>query len=168
MDKIRSGLLLAAVAVLSGSIVSRSEVTNGTVITSDLLELDYRRSMAVFEHNVVVQDQQIRIEADKIVVIFDDDRTIKSVTATGEVVIYNEDRKAECERAVYLARSGEVVLTGNDARVSRGMDSVEGKRITFWIDDERVICEPGRLIVFPARDDARSRIPAVKKREGTE
>ena len=141
------------VAILLPWGLQAADETGQTVITSDSLEFDYRRSIAVFEKNVVVEDAQIRMESDRLTVMFDETREIKSVTASGHVRLTNADRTAVCERAVYLAKTGEVVLTGN-ATVSRGRDSVSGSRITLWIDDERVLCEPGRLVVFPGAGGA--------------
>ena len=52
-------------------------------------------------------------------------------------------------------QTGEVVLIGS-ARLSRGTDALEGDKITFWINEERVICEPGRLVIFPRSREALS------------
>ena len=46
-----------------------------------------------------------------------------------------------------FAQTSEVILTG-DAEVRRGRDIVSGDRITFWLDKERMTCEPGRLVIY--------------------
>jgi lipopolysaccharide export system protein LptA len=123
-----------------------------TVITSRILDFDYQRYIAVFEGDVVVVDPRIRIESDKLTVLFDKGNEIKSATAVGDVHLYHEDKTATCRKAIYLAKSGEVLLTG-DARLVRGQDSVTGTKITFWLNEDRVTCQPGRLTIFPRSDE---------------
>lgn len=119
-----------------------------TVITAKQLEFDYQRHIAVFDDDVVVSDPEIQIESDRLVVCFDGTNDVKSVTASGRVRMRTGDKRATCDRAIYLARTGEVVLTG-DARLYRGRDHVAGEQITFWVDEDRLRCRPGRLVIFP-------------------
>jgi lipopolysaccharide export system protein LptA len=61
----------------------------------------------------------------------------------------SEDKTATCNKAVYLSETEEVVLTGN-ARLNRGRDTVTGDRITFYLDEDRVVVEGGtQLTIFP-------------------
>lgn len=118
--------------------------TNETVITSSRLVYDYGRGVAVFEKDVVAVDPEVKIETDKLTVIAEGTNAVKSVTAEGNVRITTVDKKATCDRATYVAANGELVLTGN-AKVSRGADVMEGDKITFWTNEDRVICEPGHM-----------------------
>lgn len=124
-----------------------------TEITSGQLTYDYKRSIAVFEHDVVVVDPQVRIESDTLTVLFGGTNEIKSVTALGNVRMFSEGRTAAARKAIYIAASGEILLTG-DAKLSRANDTVEGDEITFWLNEERVLCKPGRLVIYP--DENRS------------
>ena len=144
----------------SGAFVQASG-TNVTVITSERLEFDYKRYIAVFEENVVVVDPRVRIETDHLVVCFDGTNDVKSVTALGNVRIRSEDKRGYCRKAVYVARTGEVVMTG-DAKLHRSKDSVMGDLITFWLDEERMKCTPGRLIIYPKESQGAGR-PAVAR-----
>lgn len=135
--------------------------SNRTVITSDRLRYDYKRQIAVFEGNVLVQDPEVDMRADRLIVVFEHDNNIKSVTASGNVVMWQEDRVGFCEKAIYIALGGEITLYQN-ARLHRGMDSVRGEKITFWVDQERMICEPGHLTIY-AREDGAS--PLTKREE---
>lgn len=126
--------------------VANAAPTN-TVITSKRLTFDYRRSIAVFEKDVYVDDPQMKIKADKMNVIFDEENKVKSVTAIGNVHIWQGDKTATCNQAVYITLTGEVIMTGNP-RLFRGKDSLEGTKITFWTNEERVICEPARLVIY--------------------
>jgi lipopolysaccharide export system protein LptA len=129
--------------------------TNSTVITSESLSFEYGRMIAEFEGNVVVIDPEIGIRCDRMVVMFTPENEVKSITALGNVRMHSGDRRGTCERAVYAAATGEVVLTGN-ARLSRARDYVEGDSITFWLNEERVVCKPGRLVIHPASRSGRT------------
>ena len=124
--------------------------TNDTVITSRTLTFDYQRFIGVFDGDVVVVDPQIRIDADQLVVAFDKDNRIKSATATGNVRLRRDDKTGTCEKAIYLARTGEVMLLTH-ATLMRGQDEVRGDKITFYMNDDRMTCEPGYLIITPQK-----------------
>ncbi|MDA0576880.1 MAG: hypothetical protein O3B24_02145 [Verrucomicrobia bacterium] len=140
------GLMVGLAAVAPTE--AESVTADNTVITSKTLSFDYKRYVAVFEGNVVVEDSAMRMESARLNVIFDGTNQIKTVGATGNVRITHEDKIATCDRAMYVARSGEVTLTGN-AVLTRGEDSVMGEAITFWLNEDRMICTPGRLIIGP-------------------
>lgn len=150
--RVLSTCLLAA-ALVSGA--RAADPGGNTVITSDTLTIDYKRLTASFEKNVVVVDPDVKITADTINVVFTQEQTIRSVTALGNVTVLRENQKATSDKAIYLQKTGEVVLIGS-ARLSRGTDALEGDKITFWINEERVICEPGRLVIFPRSREALS------------
>lgn len=121
-----------------------------TVITSKKLTFDYGRSVAIFDGDVVAIDPQVRLECDKLAVMFDGTNDVKAVTALGNVRMTQEGKKATCDKAVYVSRLGEIVLTGN-ATLYRDKDVVKGERITFWLNDERMECTPGQLIIVPKK-----------------
>jgi len=121
-----------------------------TEVTADKLEYDLKNATATFKGNVVVKDPEITIQANSLVVLFDGDSQIERALASGDVRIKDARGVATCDKAAYGAKKGQVILSGN-ARLVRERDRVEGKRITFWLHEERMICEPGRLIIFPKR-----------------
>jgi lipopolysaccharide export system protein LptA len=129
----------------------RGTVTN-TVITSKRLEFDYKRSIAVFEDNVRVVDPQMTMTADRMNVIFDAESGIKSVTAIGHVRITQDDKAGTCGRAVYIALTGEFIMTGSP-KLQRARDTLEGTKITFWTNEDRVTCEPAMLVIYPENAD---------------
>jgi lipopolysaccharide export system protein LptA len=141
-------LCLAAVRAGAQQTTAPAAGTNPTVITSDRLEYDYPRSMAIFTGNVVVEDKDLRMWADQMTVLFSPTEDIESVTAIGHVRIEQAGREATCGKAIFLLDRNEVVLTG-DAVLKRGKDRVEGRIIQIWTDSNRMISEPGRLVAFP-------------------
>jgi len=161
---------IIVVAVMTVAMLGRAEgqiepPQEPTVITSGTLTFDYQRSIAVFEDDVVVVDPQIRMESDKLAVAFDQTNEVKSVTATGAVQLWHQDKQASCDRAIYTARTGEVILQGN-ARVRRAGDVVAGNEIIFWLNEDRMICKPGQVIFYPGKREIPQPEPAPGKSEG--
>lgn len=147
-------LTLVLFFILSGVVLVTAEPSVGnvtkTIITSDQMSYDYKRSIAIFQDNVVVVDPQVRLEADALTVLFGSTNEVKSVTAIGSVRIKSGDKSATCNKAIYIIRTGEILLTGN-AKLMRNSDALEGKQITFWVNEERVVCKPGKLTIHPSR-----------------
>ena len=121
--------------------------TNGTVITSDRLEYDFPRTLAIFTGNVLVRDEDMRMWADKMTVILTPESEIETVTAIGRVAIFQPERKAYCRKAIFLVDKNEVILTGK-AVIHQGRDRVAGEVIHIWTDSDRMVSEPGHLVVF--------------------
>jgi len=148
---IRGMIVLVSLALAAAGWAEETEkssATTNTVITSKRLMFDYRRSIAVFEEDVVVVDPQMKIKSDKMNVIFDKENNVKSVTALGNVHIWQDDKTATCNQAVYITLTGEVIMTG-EPKLHRGRDSLAGTKITFWTNDDKVTCERPHLVIFP-------------------
>ena len=145
-------MIAMALGLASAGMSAEPAGANKTVITSQRLDFDYARSIAKFEGDVVVVDPQMRMESDRLNVIFDGSNDVKSVTASGNVRMWHDDTTATCRSAIYVAGTGEVILRGN-ARLHRGKDFVKGTKITFWLNEDRMTCEPGFLVVFPKEGD---------------
>jgi lipopolysaccharide transport protein LptA len=138
---------------------------SNTVITADALVFDYGRMIGTFEGNAVVVDPQVRMTCDKLVVMFEGTNAVKSVTASGNVRVQQADKRATAERAVYIAKNGEIELSGN-ARLYRVRDTVWGDCITFWLDKETVRCVPGHMSIEPTGERRDTEIvPSVLSRK---
>lgn len=129
---------------------NESSGTNETVITSDRLEYDYSRAIAIFTGHVLVESGDLRMWSDKMTVILTPGNDIESVTAIGNVRIVQPGSHARCRKAIFLVQDNEILLTG-DAEMVQGKDRVEGRVIHIWTDSNRVVSEPGRLVVFPKK-----------------
>lgn len=124
--------------------------TNKTTITSDRLSFDYQRMTAEFEKNVVVVDSNMQLQADKLTVVFDNESSMKQAIAIGSVRLTQQDKIGTCQKAIFIAKTGEIMLVG-DAQIKRGNDLVKGDKITFWINEDRMVCEPGNLVLTPTK-----------------
>jgi lipopolysaccharide export system protein LptA len=128
---------------------------NVTVITAERLTYDHKNHYALLEENVVVIDPQMQLTSDKLLVQFeptekpDQSGKVSAIKAEGHVKMVQEDKNAECAVASYDVTSGKIVLAGNP-RVRRGRDILEGDVITFWRDQNKMICQPqARLVIYP-------------------
>jgi lipopolysaccharide export system protein LptA len=119
-----------------------------TVITSDTLVFDYGKMTAVFEGHVVVVDPEVTMTAAALIVRFDASNNVESVVASGGVEVKQLDRTGRCDQAVYTARNGSIVMTGK-AELRRALDAMQGDEIQIYVNDERVLCKPGKLVIFP-------------------
>lgn len=126
-----------------------------TVITSRRLTFDQKNQFALFEENVLVVDPSLRMRADRLTVRFGADNQAESIEAVGRVVIQQEDTIAWAGRAAYDVVSGMIFME-DSPRIKRGRDTLEGDTITFWRDDNKMICEPrARLVLFPEQETPR-------------
>jgi lipopolysaccharide export system protein LptA len=136
-----------------------------TVITSEKLTFDYTKKFAIFEQNVVVTDPQIRLLADKLTVTFDENDRARTIRAEGQVYIVQEDKRAKSKLATYDVVTGKITLEG-DPTVTRGADTLSGKTITYWRDDNRVLVDgSSRLIIKNTDKEKKSEFlgPAPRK-----
>ncbi len=138
------GLALAAQAAET----KRPRRQGKTTITSSRMEYDYKEAKIYFEENVNVNDPEFKLRADRVIVIMEGTNDIKQVRCMGNVELRSEDRTARCAEAVYTKASGKIVMTG-DATLQRANDSVWGRKITIWVDDERMECEPVNMVLSP-------------------
>ncbi len=129
-----------------------------TVVTADRLVFDYKKQYALFEGNVVVSDPEMDLKAQSLIIKFSEDSEVQSIVAKTGVIIEQSDKRAEAGVAVYDVISGKVVLEDNP-RVRRGRDILTGDTITFWRDENKMVCEPrARLIIFPEEGGSRAKL----------
>lgn len=161
-------IMLLLPFLVSGQEVKKdqAEARGITRITARKAEFDYKRSIAVFEGEVVVIDPEVKLQADRLSVSFDENKKIKQGVATGNVKIWYQDKFASGDTAVYSTKDGKFEIQGN-ALLSRKKDTIKGDKITFWIYDDRLIVEPGTLTIYPEKDGESMKdiIPDRKKSE---
>ena len=157
-------LLLAMVSAVTCAVAApsarRPRKTGDTVITSNRMEYDYTDSAVLFEENVKVVDPEFTMTADRVIVLLEGTNHLKQVRCLGNVVLVSEDRSARCAEAVYTKADGRIVMTG-DAVLQRAKDQIWGKKITIWVNDERMECEPVqmRIQTSTGKGDAKRVLP---------
>jgi lipopolysaccharide export system protein LptA len=140
---------LLAFAGLAGYAEEAVAPVGKTVITSESLVFDYGRSTCVFEGNVVVTEPRVKLECQKLYVFFDATNNVDSVVASESVKVTQSEKVGTCDKAVYTAKTGAIVMTGN-AKLKRERDTLEGDEIKIFVNSEKVMCTPGRLVFFPS------------------
>jgi len=144
-------MLLATVlgAVAATPVRKGGRKSGETVITASRMEYDYTESAVLFEENVKVVDPEFTMTADRVIVLLEGTNNLKQVRCLGNVVLVSEDRSARCAEAIYTKADGKIVMTG-DAVLQRAKDQIWGRKITIWVDEERMECEPARMVIQPS------------------
>ncbi|UCC94502.1 MAG: LPS export ABC transporter periplasmic protein LptC [Candidatus Omnitrophota bacterium] len=91
--------------------------THTTITCSGPLEIEYNEGKAVFYNNVVVEDEQGKLFADKATVFFDTKKKgmkgITKIIAEQNVKIIKDENITFAEKATYLGDEGRIVLEGS-------------------------------------------------------
>jgi len=123
-------------------------------ITSDQVEAFQQQHQVVFSGHVVATQKDIVVRGDKMTVFYVDKGqgdakgsdlgggSVDKIVVEGNVQITQGERVATGKVATYYRADNKVVLTG-DPRVVRNQDSIQGERITLFLDSEKSIVESG-------------------------
>jgi lipopolysaccharide export system protein LptA len=132
----------------------RPEKTGSIHITSDRLITDNNAGYAEFIGNVkAIQDGTV-ITSDRLKVFYKkniadkgplsvNEESIHKIIAKGNVEIKFDNRVATAQQAVYNTETMVLVLSGGDAKVISGNDSISGEKITLYRTDGRISVESG-------------------------
>lgn len=106
-------------------------------VKSNEMTADNKGKTAIFSGKVVAKQGDITIYSDKLVVNYaDKNGEVETVEALGNVRIVQQNRTGFADKAVYDSRNSRIILTGAP-RVVQGGDSISGKVITYYVDDEK-------------------------------
>lgn len=133
-------------------------------ITADRLISDSGNNQAEFVGNVRATQGKTRITADRLKIFFTGGSTasnapsaqsIEKLVASGNVEIKFDNRLAVAKQAVYITAERVLVLTGPDASVTSGENTISGEKITFYREDGRFTVEGGsggrvNAVILPA------------------
>lgn len=120
-----------------------------TEITADRIVFDEEQKYAEFDHNVKVRDPRAALDCEKVRLHLKDGNKIDWIEALSEVIIQVGERRAIADTAKYLVEEGKFVLEGSP-KVSEGRHIMTGDKITFWRDEQRMVCEPrARVLIYP-------------------
>jgi lipopolysaccharide export system protein LptA len=124
-------------------------------IKSNEMTADNRGKTAIFSGKVVARQGDITIFSDKLIVNYaEKNGEVDKVEAVGNVRIIQLNRTGIASQAVYESRDGRITLTGSpNPKVTQGLDSVSGKIITYYVDDDKSFVTGG--------GDPNSRVEAV-------
>ena len=110
-------------------------------INSQQLEADYQAKLITFIGDVVAKQKEFTLYADRLLLFIDEKvNEIEKIVARGNVRMVQENREATCHEATYYHREGTVVLEGEPV-VREGDNRVSGKRIIYYIDEQKSVAE---------------------------
>jgi lipopolysaccharide transport protein LptA len=132
-------LVAAPAATAAGDASLKGEAQ----VNADRLRVDHEHRRAEFEGNVRALYGGVALTCDRMVVTYGDGGEVKTLTATGKVVVTRGDIRATAKTATLRARGGVLVLEGAPVLV-KGTYRLSGSRI-------RVSLESGELEVEEAR-----------------
>lgn len=124
-------------------------------IVADVLTTDSQARFAEFSGKVRAAQGETVITSDRLKIFYSEQLTesgnappgegaIKKIIAGGNVRISFDNRIATAEEAVYDTDSKILVLTGPQAKISSGADSITGEKITYNRSDGRITVESGQ------------------------
>jgi lipopolysaccharide export system protein LptA len=147
-------LFLIPASVFSAAIQTHKDRSDLPItIKSNEMTADNKGKTAIFSGKVVAKQGDITIFSDKLVVSYaDKGGEVEKVEALGNVRIVQQNRTGFADQAAYDSRTGRIILTGNP-RVVQGGDSISGKIITYYVDDDKSDVSSG--------GDPKARVEAV-------
>ncbi|MFD3188833.1 lipopolysaccharide transport periplasmic protein LptA [Sedimentitalea sp. HM32M-2] len=99
-------------------------------VTADELAVNQSDGSAEFTGNVRVSQGVMRLSADRVQVIYNQDESgVERLQATGDVVLVNGPDAAQADRADYSIDTGVIVMTGN-VLLTQGPNALTSERMT--------------------------------------
>jgi len=138
-------------------------------ISADRLVYDEGQQYAQFNGNVKVRDPRVSLDCENLRLHLKEDNNIDWIEAQSKVIIQIDERetakgsekhadkatkviKAMADTAKYFVEEGKFVLEGNP-QIGEGPNIMTGERITFWRDEQRMVCEPrARILIYPTEE----------------
>ena len=111
------------------------------VITSESLEADNKKGVAIFSGNVIAEEEFL-LCSDELILGLGAGEQVDKIVATGNVVILYENKVSGADRAEYVKESRKLVLTGSAVVVECG-DRIRGERIEIFMDEDRAVVDGG-------------------------
>lgn len=139
--------LLFCLPLLIGGMTASAEGTNvafGAIkadpslpveVTADNLDVNQASGSAEFVGNVLVGQGEMRLSANRVLVIYDQVAGgIDRLEATGDVVLVSWPDAAEAQRADYTIDTGVVIMTG-DVLLTQGPNALTSERMLVNLTD---------------------------------
>ena len=138
---------------------NKSRKKGPTIINADTMDMDMKNNLITLIDNVVVDDPENKLTADKMLIYLkegkggESKKELKAIVALGNVVmsrkaLTDEDKKAgrreaRSGRADYDAASGIIIMTENPV-LYQGDNYMKGDTITLWKNSDRMKIEGNR------------------------
>ena len=138
-----------------GTTLARGQDSQKVYVTADKLIADNNAQTAEFIGNVSLKRGNGVINAEQLIIYYesktenkkveaDRKEMIKKFIARGNVRIRSDQIDARAQEAVYSRSDRTIILSGPDAQVTKGNNSLAGSKITLYIDTEDVQVAGGK------------------------
>lgn len=140
-DPTDSGSFLGSITDAAENL-SLSGVSSAIEVSADRMELDYTGGRLAYSGSVVVKHAGMVLRAREIAIEFAPGakRSLRRITANGDVHIARGQERASGGRAVYDPAKATVTLSDN-AKLGSGSNTVEGERVIVHLDSRRAVVE---------------------------
>ena len=133
-----------------------------TELTSDFIDFDYSNNLGLFVGHVRVKNADFRLHCNKMAIHLQDrnskkkdivktliassgKKDLREIVCMGNVIITRnslntsgKDERAIAGRAVYVLKDNKIILSGKNPLIISGRDSVSGKIMHVWLDQNRL------------------------------
>jgi len=123
-------------------------------ITADRLSADSARESVSFEGNVVANQADVTLHADRLFAEYSRPvRAIEKITAEGNVRVIQGAKEARAARAIFYNLEQRIVLTGG-ADLVQGENVLKGDTVTIYLRENRSVVTGGeggrvRAVIHP-------------------
>ena len=108
----------------------KADPTLPVEVTADSLDVNQETGSAEFKGNVRIGQGEMRLSAQRVLVIYDQDQKgIQRMEAVGDVVLVNGPDAAEADRADYSIETGVIVMRG-DVLLTQGANALTSDEMT--------------------------------------
>lgn len=140
----------------------KAKTPRKTEIESDFIDFDYSNDLGLFVGHVRVKNADFRLHCNKMAIHLQDrnshkkdivksliassgKKDLREIVCMGNVIITRnridtagKDERAVAERAVYVLKDNKIILSGKNPLIISGRDSVSGKIMHVWLDQNRL------------------------------
>jgi lipopolysaccharide export system protein LptA len=117
-----------------------ADVPSPIDIAADRMEFDYARGLLRYDGNVVVDHAGAMIRAKSLEISFEPEgqRSLRKITAKGNVEVTHGEESARGEIAEYDPKAATIVLSQN-ARLGSGPNSLAGDKVVVYLNEKRAV-----------------------------
>ena len=106
----------------------------------------------IFQRNVLVRQDNVTLRSDRLEASYlKGESEPNELIAEGQVQIVQNDRRAKCDRAVYLREASRLTCTGR-AELMQGCDIIRGRLIEFDLAGDQARVEGAASIVIQPKE----------------
>jgi len=112
-------------------------------IKADELKADNKGKTAIFTGRVVARQEDVTIYSEKLIIYYgENEEQVDKIEAIGSVRILQTNRVGTGGHALYENKLGKITLSVNP-KVTQDKDSVTGKVIVYYLDEDRSVVTGG-------------------------